>query len=92
MGYQPSPFLPRPPAPLAPLIFKLSQLSFLANSPYILVSHDPNLRPKNQIFLETPKTPFLGHFSPFLVIFAGKGFFQKNWALPCISPHESLTA
>ena len=31
------------------------------------------------IFLKSPKTMFLGHFWPFLVIFAGWGFFQKFW-------------
>ena len=31
------------------------------------------------IFLKSPKTMFLGHFWPFLVIFAQWGFFQKIW-------------
>ena len=30
------------------------------------------------IFLKTPKTMFLDHFGPFLVIFAWRGFFPKK--------------
>ena len=33
------------------------------------------------IFLKSPKTLFLGHFWPFLFIFARWGFFPKNQAL-----------
>ena len=33
------------------------------------------------IFLKSPKTMFLGHFWPFLVIFAWWGFFPKNLAV-----------
>ena len=35
----------------------------------------------DMIFLKSPKTLFLGHFWPFLVIFAQWGFFPKNPAL-----------
>ena len=35
----------------------------------------------DMIFLKSPKTMFLGHFWPFLVIFAQWGFFPKNPAL-----------
>ena len=31
------------------------------------------------IFLKSPKTVFLSHFLPFLVIFAREDFFQKIW-------------
>ena len=37
------------------------------------------------IFLKSPKTMFLGHFLPFLVIFARWGFFPKNPALSHIT-------
>ena len=33
----------------------------------------------DMIFLKSLKTLFLGHFWPFLVIFAQWGFFQKIW-------------
>ena len=36
---------------------------------------------KGEIFLKSPKTLFLGHFWPFLVIFTLWGFFPKNSAL-----------
>ena len=36
----------------------------------------------NMIFLKSPKNTFLGHFLPFLVIFAQWGFFPKNPGLP----------
>ena len=32
----------------------------------------------DMIFLKSPKTLFLGHFWPFLVIFARWGFFSKK--------------
>ena len=35
----------------------------------------------DMIFLKSPKTLFLGHFWPFLVIFAWWGFFPKNLAV-----------
>ena len=35
----------------------------------------------DMIFLKSPKTMFLGHFWPFLVIFAQWGFFPKNPAV-----------
>ena len=35
----------------------------------------------DMIFLKRPKTLFLGHFWPFLVIFAQWEFFQKNQAV-----------
>ena len=35
----------------------------------------------DMIFLKSPKTLFLGHFLPFLVIFVRWEFFQKNLAL-----------
>ena len=35
----------------------------------------------DMIFLKSPKTMFLGHFWPFLVIFARWGFFPKNPAV-----------
>ena len=35
----------------------------------------------DMIFLKSPKTMFLGHFWPFLVIFARWGFFPKNLAV-----------
>ena len=35
----------------------------------------------DMIFWKSPKTMFLGHFLPFLVIFAQWGFFPKNLAL-----------
>ena len=35
----------------------------------------------NVIFVENPKTMFLDHFWPFLVIFARWGFFPKNPAV-----------
>ena len=43
------------------------------------------------IFLKSPKTVFLGHFGPFLVIFARRQFVSKN--LPQFHPliYGSLT-
>ena len=43
------------------------------------------------IFLKSPKTMFLGHFWPFLVIFAQWGFFPKNPALSHITRYGPLT-
>ena len=42
-------------------------------------------------FLKSPKTMFLGHFSPFLVIFAQWGFFPKNRALSHTTIYKPLT-
>ena len=39
---------------------------------------------KEEIFLKSPKTPFL-------VIFARRGFFQKIWTLSTTSPYGHLT-
>ena len=36
----------------------------------------------DEIFLKSPKAMFLGHFWPFLVIFARWRFFPKDTALP----------
>ena len=43
------------------------------------------------IFLKSPKTMFLGHFWPFLVIFARWGFFPKNPALSHTTIYGPLT-
>ena len=43
------------------------------------------------IFLKSPKTLFLGHFWPFLVIFARWGFFPKNLALSHVTIYGPLT-
>ena len=43
------------------------------------------------IFLKSPKTMFLGHFWPFLVIFAQWGFFPKNPALSHTTIYGPLT-
>ena len=45
----------------------------------------------DMIFLKSPKTMFLGHFWPFLVIFAWWGFFPKNLALSHTTIYEPLT-
>ena len=42
------------------------------------------------IFLKSPKTIFLGHFWPFLVIFARWGFFTKNPALSHVTRYGPL--
>ena len=44
------------------------------------------------IFSKSPKTMFLGHFRPFLVIFVGWGFFPENQALSHTTIYEPLTA
>ena len=44
----------------------------------------------DMIFLKSPKTMFLGHFWPFLVIFAWWGFFRKNLALSHITIYGPL--
>ena len=44
------------------------------------------------IFLKSPKTMFLDHFWPFLVIFAWWGFFPKNSALSHMTIYGPLTA
>ena len=43
------------------------------------------------IFLKSPKTLFLEHFWPLLVIFAQWGFFAKNLALSQITIYRPLT-
>ena len=45
----------------------------------------------DMIFLKSPKTMFLGHFWPFLVIFARWGFFPKNPALSHTTIYGPLT-
>ena len=45
----------------------------------------------DMIFLESPKTMFLGHFWPFSVIFARWGFFPKIPALSHITRYGPLT-
>ena len=45
----------------------------------------------NVIFLKSPKTMFLWHFGPFLVIFARWGFFPNNPALLHTTIYEPLT-
>ena len=45
----------------------------------------------DMIFLKSPKTMFLGHFWPFLVIFAQWGFFPKNPALSHTTIYGPLT-
>ena len=45
-----------------------------------------------KIFLESTEILFLGHSWTFLVIFAWIGFFQKYWALSCLSPYGPLTS
>ena len=46
---------------------------------------------KDMIFLKSPKTLFLGHFWPFLVIFAQRGFYPKNLALSHVTIYGPLT-
>ena len=46
----------------------------------------------DMIFLKSPKTMFLGHFWPFLVIFAQWGFFPKNPALSHTTIYGPLTS
>ena len=43
------------------------------------------------IFLKSPKTMSLGHFSPFFVIFAQWGFFPKNLVLSHTTIYGPLT-
>ena len=43
------------------------------------------------IFLKSPKTLLLGHFSPLLVIFTQSGFFTKMPALSLTTMYWSLT-
>ena len=43
------------------------------------------------IFLKSPKTMFLGHFWPLLVIFAQWGFFTKTMALLHTTIYKPLT-
>ena len=45
----------------------------------------------DMIFLKSPKTLFLGHFWPFLVIFAQREFYPKNLALSHITIYGPLT-
>ena len=45
----------------------------------------------DMIFLKSPKTLFLGHFWPFLTIFAQWGFFPNNPALSHITLYGPLT-
>ena len=45
----------------------------------------------DMIFLKSPKTMFLGHFWPFLVIFARWGFFPKNLAVSHTTIYGPLT-
>ena len=46
---------------------------------------------KDVIFLKSPKSMFLGHFWPFLVIFAWPGLFPKNPALSHTTIYGPLT-
>ena len=43
------------------------------------------------IFLKSPKTLFWGHFWPFLVIFAQRGFFHKSLVLSHTTIYGPLT-
>ena len=43
------------------------------------------------IFFKSPKTLFMGHFRPFLVIFAQWGFVPKNLALSHTTIYGPLT-
>ena len=46
---------------------------------------------KDMTFLKSPKTMLLGHFWPFLVIFARWGFFPENPTLSHITRYGPLT-
>ena len=55
------------------------------------ILHKFQTKPVTWDFLKSPKTMFLGHFWPFLVIFARWGFFPKNPALSHTTIYGSLT-
>ena len=50
-----------------------------------------NFHYNDLIFLKIPKTMFLSHFWPFLVLFARWGFFSKNPALSRTTIYGPLT-